>query len=208
MLRDMDAAQLTAFAPALRDYLAPLERAIIDAALNTPQRLHAFLAQWAHETQGFTQLSENLNYSADGLLKIFPRHFPYRDIAEDYARRPESIANRVYAGRYGNGGESSGDGWRFRGRGWPHVTFRRNYAACSVFLFRDPDTLLQQPELLEQREHAVGAAVWYWRARNLNAFADVPGNEAFESLSRAINGGTNGLEDRMKWWHWAQYHIR
>lgn len=167
--------------------------------INDVARVAAFIAQCAHESAGFTALSENLNYSADGLRKIFPKYFPTVELANQYARKPEMIANKVYASRMGNGPESSGEGYRFRGRGLIQLTGKDNYRRCSQFLFED-DTLLQQPDVLVQPYYALHSACWFWYANKLNALADA---QDIKMLTKRINGGFIGLEDRIKHYNHA-----
>ena len=139
------------------------------AEVNTPQREAAFIAQWAHETQGFSRLVENLNYSAQGLLQNFSTHFTPEE-AQDYARQPERIANRAYADRMGNGDEDSGDGWRYRGRGYPQLTGKDNYTQASADTGYD---FVNQPELVEQPGYAAYAGAWFWAKHGLNRLADI-----------------------------------
>lgn len=155
-----------------------------------PQRLAAFLAQCGHESNGFTAVVENLNYSASALTATWPKRFP-ADVAAKYARQPEKIANRAYADRMGNGPEESGDGWRYRGRGVIQLTGRSNYAAFGKAAGR---TLEEVAAYLETKQGAVEAAAWYWQAHNLNALADAG---KFQAMTRAINGGLNGYDDRL-----------
>lgn len=162
-----------------------------DYDINTPLRLSHFLAQTSHESADFTRLVENLNYSEKGLLSTFPKYFTPAQAAQ-FARKPQAIANRVYANRLGNGPESSGDGWKYRGRGAIQVTGKTNYKNCSEYLFND-DILLTNPDLLLEPKYAILSACWYWDINNLNKIAD--GNN-IELLTRKINGGLNGLEDR------------
>jgi putative chitinase len=159
--------------------------------INTSMRMAAFLAQVAHESGNFRSVRENLNYSADGLRKIFPKYFTDVD-PNLYARQPEKIANRVYANRMGNGPESSGDGWAYRGRGLIQLTGKFNYIQCGNALGVD---LVNDPSYLETPIGAARSAGWYWSSRGLNAFAD---KGDMTSITRRINGGTIGLEDRIK----------
>ncbi len=159
--------------------------------INTPERRSMFLAQIGHETGDLGRLTENLNYSSEGLLATFPRHFN-QETAADYARQPERIANHVYANRMGNGDEASGDGWRYRGRGAIQITGRDNYEAAGTALGLD---LANHPELLEQPENAVRASAWWWQSHGLNERVDANPNDV-EGVTRVINGGTHGLEDR------------
>jgi len=162
--------------------------------INTPERIASFLAQCGHESGGFTVLQENLNYSAEGLNKIFHKYFPTLESAQPYARKPEMIANRVYASRMGNGDEHSGEGYKFRGRGPIQLTGKANYEACSEFLFQD-DTLIQNPDMLLDPEYALHSACWFWWKNDLNKFAD---SADLVTMTKRINGGTIGLEDRIK----------
>ena len=139
-------------------------------------------------------LQENLNYSADGLNNIFKKYFPTLESAQPYARKPEMIANRVYASRMGNGDEHSGEGYKFRGRGPIQLTGKANYAACSEFLFQD-DTLINDPDMLLDPEYALHSACWFWWKNDLNKFADTAD---LVTMTKRINGGTIGLEDRIK----------
>jgi putative chitinase len=167
-----------------------LAQACPDYDIITPQRLAAFLAQCAHESGNFRFITENLNYTAASLMKVWPRYFPSMDIAQQYAHHPEMIANRAYAGRMGNGPEESGDGWKFCGRGLIQITGRNNYQAFADSIESSIDDL---PHYLATFEGAVQSACWFWEAHELNALADV-GN--IEKITRIINGGTLGLEDR------------
>lgn len=172
-------------------FLDPLNSAMEEFGIDTPARQSAFLAQAAHESGQLGHLVENLNYSADGLIATWRRRFTLADAAA-YARKPERIANRVYAQRLGNGDEASGDGWRFRGRGIFQVTGRANYAECSRALYND-EMLIERPDLLEQPEGACRSAGWFWQARELNQWAD---SGDFKTLTLRINGGLNGWADR------------
>jgi len=166
-----------------------------DYEINTPERLAAFIAQCAHESGNFKFLTENLNYKWESLRKVFPRYFPTDDLAQQYARQPEKIANRVYASRMGNGPEESGDGWRYRGRGLIQLTGHDNYFWFAASIETPIEEVL---EYLETFEGAVQSACWFWETNKLNQWAD---SGDIETLSRRINGGTIGLEDRKK--HYA-----
>lgn len=176
-----------------------LEQIIPDYEITTAPRVAAFMAQCAHESGQFTVLQENLNYSADGLQKIFKKYFPTPESTRGYARQPEKIANKVYANRMSNGNEASGDGWRFRGRGIIQITGRDNYTRCSQDLYED-NTLLDNPDKLCSKDGAIYSACWFWYGRGLNAFADAGD---MLTITKRINGGTIGLEDRMK--HYNEY---
>lgn len=162
--------------------------------IDTPTRQAAFLAQVGHESGLLTITEENLRYSAEGLLKIFPKYFD-TETAPKYAKHPDMIANRVYANRMGNGDQASGDGWTFRGRGLIQLTGRNNYKACGDGIGLD---LIGLPEQLTLPTPAAMSAGWFWEDRTLNQHAD-SGN--FERLTRAINGGLNGLAHRLELWN-------
>jgi putative chitinase len=158
--------------------------------INNPNRIAAFLAQCAHESGGFTRLIENLNYSAEALMRVWPTRFPTMEVAMRYHRQPERIANNVYGSRMGNGPESSGEGWKYRGRGLKQLTGKSNYTACSKGLGKD---LVADPDLLLTPEFAALSAGWFWKANNCSPMADA---REFELLTKRINGGLIGLADR------------
>lgn len=158
----------------------PLKKAFEFAELNTPQRQAAFLAQIAVESGELTHLVENLNYGATALMRTFPKRFDINN-AYEYARHPDKIANRAYAGRYGNGDEASGDGWRFRGRTPIQLTFRDNYRACAE---ATGIPCLSHPGVLERPEEGALVAAWYWKSRKINEAVDA-GN--FDEVTRRIN---------------------
>jgi putative chitinase len=159
--------------------------------INTPERVAAFLAQCAHESGGFKFLRENLNYRAESLMKTFPRHFKSLDEAKRYERKPEMIANKVYANRMGNGDEASGDGWRYLGRGLIQLTGKNNYTLFAAAI----DTPLEEiPEYLQTFEGAIQSACWFWEQNNINQWAD---KKDVVTMSKRINGGTIGMEDRV-----------
>lgn len=163
--------------------------------ITTTERIAAFIAQCSHESAGFTVLRENLNYRWQSLRKVFPRYFPTDEIAQRYASLPnkqEAIANRVYANRMGNGPESSGDGFKYRGRGLIQLTGFNNYKSFSEYVGMTVDEAVNY---LETFDGAVESACWYWETNSLNRFAD---SEDFVTLTRRINGGTIGLDDRKK----------
>jgi putative chitinase len=160
--------------------------------INTPQRVAAFLAQCAHESGGFIFLKENLNYKAASLRKVFPKYFPDDATAAAYANKPEKIANRVYANRMGNGDEASGDGFRYCGRGLIQLTGKDNYTFFAASL----DIPVEEAsEYLQTFEGAVQSACFFWEQNNLNQWAD---KGDILTLTKRINGGTIGLEDRQK----------
>ncbi|TCG09379.1 glycoside hydrolase family 19 [Paraburkholderia steynii] len=171
-------------------WVAPLQSACDRYHIDTPLRVAAFLSQIGVESARLTALVENLNYSAEGLLATFPKYFNAVQAAQ-YERQPQRIANHVYANRYGNGDEASGDGFRFRGRALLQITFRDNYASCGKAIALPLDS---HPELLEQPCNAALAAGWYWDSRNLNPLADAG---RFEGITRAINGGLAAYSERL-----------
>ena len=160
--------------------------------INTPDRIAAFLAQCAHESGGFVFIKENLNYKWQSLRKVFPKYFPTDALAQQYEKQPQKIANRVYASRMGNGPEESGDGWRFCGRGLIQVTGRDNYSWFAASLQISPE---EASEYMETFEGAAQSACWFWESNNLNQWAD---KKDILTLTKRINGGTIGLEDRKK----------
>lgn len=170
-------------------------------AINTPLRLAHFLAQAGHESGGFKAVKENLNYSAEGLHKIFPKYFPTLESAQPYARNPEKIANKVYGNRMGNGDEASGDGFKFRGRGYIQLTGKVNYTAFDTAV---PEDILANPDLVATKYPLLSAG-WFWGKNNLNALADkgaLPGDVT--AITKRVNGGTLGLADRQK--HFDEYY--
>lgn len=171
-------------------WLTPVNAACDLFGILTPKQVAAFLAQTAHESGGFTRLSENLNYSAEALTKIWPKRFPTLDFAKHFHRNPELIANTVYADRMGNGNFRSGDGWRYRGRGLKQLTGRDNYARCSMGLGVD---LEAEPDLLLEPKYAALSAGWFWSVNGCGPLADAG---EFERLTKRINGGLIGLADR------------
>jgi len=163
--------------------------------LSTAQAAH-FFGQCAHESGNFKVFSENLNYSADGLTKIFKKYFPSLAAAQGYARKPEKIANKVYANRMGNGPEASGDGWKFRGRGPIQLTGKDNYTAFAQSIKR-PD-ILTNPDIVAT-ELAFESALWFFNKNGLFAIADKGVTDAvIGQITRRVNGGTHGLDDRIK----------
>lgn len=172
-------------------YAEPLTEAMKQFDINTPQRQAAFLSQLGHESGHLSAVSENLNYSAEALVRTWPKRFPSTEVAEQYARQPEKIANRVYANRMGNGPEDSGDGWQYRGAGLIQLTGKENHLACAMF-FQLP--LDRVGDWLRTPVGAALSAAWFWKANNLNRLAD-EGDQV--KLTMRINGGTNGLAERL-----------
>lgn len=157
--------------------------------INTTLRIAHFLGQIHHESN-LKPISENLNYSASGLLTVFPKYFT-KETATLYARQPERIANRVYASRMGNGDEKSGDGFKFRGRGFIQITGKDNYTRLSKFTGID---FVTNPDLLLQEPNALLSALWFWNINKLNTLAD---RDDIRAITRIINGGLNGFNDRV-----------
>lgn len=178
--------------PNLVDWHEALIAILPEYEINTPERVAAFLAQCMHESGGFTAIKENLNYKASSLQKVFPKYFPSQELAEQYAHQPEKIANRVYANRMGNGSESSGDGYRYCGRGLIQLTGHDNYQSFADSI----ETPLEElPEYLATFAGAVQSACWFWECADLNSLADTGD---IKTMTKKINGGYNGLEDRIK----------
>ena len=164
--------------------------------INTPHRIAAFLAQCGHESGGWTTFEENLNYSAQGLNSIFKKYFPTLESAQPYARKPQMIANKVYGGRMGNGPESSGDGYKYRGRGPIQLTGAANYKAFAQEMFDDWQNLYDNPDwVTSDRDFALMSAIWFWNKNKLNVQAD---SGDIKLMTKKINGGYIGLEDRIK----------
>ena len=181
-----------------RVYSDDLQQALNDTlckyTIDSDLRVNHFLAQILNESGGLTHFVENVNYSAERLVVIFPHYFPNNDIADGYAHQPEKIANRVYANRMGNGDEASGDGWKFRGMGAIQITGKSNRVSLSKDLGKD--FIGVDSELLIYLPYSILSAGWYWNSRNLNALAD---NDDIVGITKAINGGTIGLEERKAW---------
>jgi putative chitinase len=172
-----------------------LSKLLPDYEINTPKRIAAFIAQCSHESGGFTALKENLNYKPATLRKLFAKYFPTDALAEEYCAKPnkqESIASRIYASRMGNGDEASGDGYKYCGRGLIQLTGKSNYVAFADSLEISPE---EASEYLATFEGAAQSACWFWETNNLNQWAD---KGDILTLTKRINGGTIGLEDRIK----------
>jgi putative chitinase len=188
-------SQLLPKNPYLDDWFAALSKLLPQYQIDTPKRIAAFIAQCSHESAGFTALQENLNYSAGTLRRIFPRYFPTDEMAQEYVSLPnkqEAIANLVYASRMGNGDPESGDGYRFRGRGLIQLTGRDNYTFFAGSLGISVE---EASSYLETFEGAAQSACWFWETNGLNQWAD---EGDILTLTKRINGGTIGLEDRIK----------
>lgn len=175
-------------------FLPSLQSALNEFGVNTPKREAAFLAQIAHESGELTIFAENLNYSAKGLMATWPKRFPDPVKAQQYERNPQKIASHVYANRIGNGDEASGDGWRFRGRGPIQITGRENYQKYGSRLNVD---LISDPDKATTPEVGFRIAGLYWKENGLNELAD---GGMFETITKRINGGLKGLEDRVKYY--------
>ena len=171
-------------------WLGPLEETFAKYDISTSQRQSFFIGQCAHESGNFRILEENLNYSAARLMAVWPSRFPSLDVAEQYANNPEKLANKIYSGRMGNGNEESGEGYAYRGRGLIQMTGKEAYANCGSGLGVD---LIGSPDLLTTLEYACLSAGWFWNKKGLNSLADV---QDYETMTKRINGGLNGLDDR------------
>jgi len=192
-------AQILPKNPYLDHWYKALCEILPDYDINTVPRVAAFLAQTAHESGGYTALKENLNYRAVTLRKVFPKYFPNDDIANAYAQKPEMIANRVYGGRMGNGDEHSGDGFKYCGRGLIQLTGKDNYTRFAQSI----ETPVEEvPEFLGTFEGAIQSGCWFWESNNLNQFAD---SGDILTMTKRINGGTIGLEDRQKHYQHAMH---
>lgn len=169
--------------------------------IDTALRLSHFLAQCGHESAGFKAIQENLNYGAKGLLGIFKKYFPTEAKALQYERKPEKIANLVYGSRMGNGDEASGDGYKFRGRGYIQLTGKNNYVAFGKAINED---IAANPDLVATKYPLLSAA-WFWSSNSLNALADKGTDDAsVTAITKRVNGGTIGLPDRIK--HFKEYY--
>ena len=168
--------------------------------LNTPLRLAHFLAQAGHESGGFKAVNENLNYGAKGLLSIFKKYFPTEEKAKLYERKPEKIANLVYGARMGNGPETSGEGYKFRGRGYIQLTGKDNYKAFDAVV---AEAIVDNPDLVATKYPLLSAA-WFFHKNGLHKIADKGATDAVVTeVTKRVNGGTIGLADRIK--HFKEY---
>ena len=180
-------------------FLFPLNDMFYEWGLTSGIRMAAFLAQAAHESAELSRMRENMNYSVERLLEVFPKYFTEEE-AKGYERQPERIASRVYANRFGNGDEASMDGWTYRAAGIFGITFRDNYQSLSDFYGID---FVAHPELVATPEWACRSAGHYWSLRKLSQVADENTEESFKEMTRRINGGLNGWKDRLKFWRKA-----
>jgi len=169
-------------------WLGPLNETFQKYDISTPARQASFIGQCQHESNNFRVLEENLHYSAAALMRVWPSRFPNLDVASQYANNPEKIANKVYAGRMGN--TQDGDGWAFHGRGCIQLTGRDSYDRCGKAFGVD---LINQPQLLVDPYYAVLSAGWFWNRAGLNALADA---QDYDTMTKRINGGLLGLDDR------------
>ena len=185
-------AQIIPGNPYIDNWYHALSEILPEYEIDTPPRVAAFLAQCAHESGGFKFLKENLNYKAASLRRVFPKYFPSDELANAYANKGEMIANRVYGGRMGNGPEESGDGYRYCGRGLIQLTGKDNYSWFAASLEMSVEDV---PEYLQTFEGAVQSACWFWESNNLNVQADAGD---IKTMTKKINGGFIGLEDRIK----------
>ena len=167
--------------------------------IDTPVELAHFLSQCGHESAGFKVVNENLNYSAKGLLGIFKKYFPTQALAEQYQRKPEKIANRVYASRMGNGDEASGEGFKFRGRGFIQLTGKQNYTAFGKAIGVD---IAANPDLVASKYPLLSAA-WFF-SKNCLAKCKDASDASVLAVTKCVNGGTIGLADRQK--HFKEYY--
>ena len=163
--------------------------------IDNPLKLSHFLSQCAHESGNFKFVKENLNYSADGLRKIFPKYFPTIEIANKYARQPEKIANKVYANRMGNGDEASGDGWKYKGAGYIQLTGKDNYAAFDKFV---DDDIMANPDLVATKYPLMSAAFFFHKNKLWDICDKGHGDDVVLAVTKRVNGGTHGLADRQE----------
>ena len=181
--------------------ISQLPDTIAKFELNTPLRLAHFLAQAGHESGGFKAVNENLNYGAKGLLGIFKKYFPTPEKAALYERKPEKIANLVYGGRMGNGPETSGEGYKYRGRGYIQLTGKDNYKAFDLVVAVN---ITENPDLVATKYPLLSAA-WFFHKNGLHKIADKGATDAVVTeVTKRVNGGTIGLPDRLK--HFKEYH--
>lgn len=166
---------------------------VIEFKIDSINRLAHFISQCSHESNNFTRVEENLNYSEEALLKIFPKYFTPK-LAEDYARKPKFIANKIYADRMGNGSEMSNDGWNYRGRGYIQLTGKQNYISFDKVC---TDNIVANPDLVATKYPLVSAA-WFWKINGLNELADRGSDaETVSKITKKVNGGSIGLSDRI-----------
>jgi putative chitinase len=181
--------------------IAQLPEVMEKFQINTPVRIAHFLSQCGHESGNFKVVNENLNYGAKGLLGLFKKYFPTEAKALEYERKPEKIANLIYGGRMGNGPEASGEGYKFRGRGYIQLTGKDNYSAFDKVVAED---IVANPDLVATKYPLLSAA-WYWNSRKINATCDQGAtDEVVKKVTKLVNGGEIGLADRQK--HFKEFH--
>jgi putative chitinase len=195
----MDTSRLKGHVP--DSVLSQLPDTMSKFEINTPLRLAHFLAQVSHESGGFKFLNENLNYGAKGLMSIFKKYFPTQQKALQYERKPEKIANLVYGNRMGNGPETSGEGYKYRGRGYIQLTGKDNYKSFDAFV---PEDVTNNPDLVATKYPLLSAA-WFFHKNGINKVSDEGASDAVVTkVTRRVNGGTIGLDDRLK--HFKEYY--
>lgn len=183
------------FPNAEEDWVEVLNMHLPDYDINTNERIAGFLSQCGVESAGWTKFEENMNYSADRMMVVWPRIFN-KELAKQCHRKPQLVANFAYANRMGNGSPESGDGWKYRGRGPIHLTGKKNYIAFSQDTFGErADDIISNPDLLTEDKHvSLASALWFWDINNLNDVAD---SQDVKKLTKIINGGYNGLPERI-----------
>jgi putative chitinase len=191
-IRQDQLAQILRNNPYIEQWCEALNKILPEYDITSVERIAAFIGETYVESAGYTALHENLNYQAASLMRVWPSRFPTMEIANQYAHNQEMIANRAYCDRMGNGPESSGDGWKYCGRGLIQVTGHDNYQSLADSLEMD---IAELPAYLQTFEGAVQSACWFWEANNLNQFADA---WDIKTLSIRINGGTHGLDERIQ----------
>lgn len=173
-------------------WVEPLNETFVKYTIKTVNQQAAFIGQCMHESGGFKNLEENLNYSSGSLSRVWPSRFPDKTTADAYAHNPQKIANKVYSGRLGN--TEDGDGWKYHGRGLIQLTGKENYANCGAGIGVN---LVDNPDLLLDPKYACLSAGWFWNKKNLNSLCDPLSDENIKEMTRRINGGTLGLDDRI-----------
>jgi len=190
----MDFKKLSTIVPT--SVFIPLVETCTKFQINTELRVAHFLAQIAHESDNFKYSVENLNYSADRLLQIFPKYFPDKTLAEQYARKPILIASKTYANRLGNGNEASQEGYKFRGRGYVQITGKDNYVKFGTFINED---IVANPDLVATPKYAMLSAGWFFFVNKIHLVADKGATEqVIREVTKKVNGGYNGIDDRIK----------
>jgi putative chitinase len=188
-----------------QDWEGPLSFSMTAYEIINPPRKQMFISQIALESGEFNHLEENMNYSAFRLVKVWPNRFPTVKSAEPYARNPEALANKVYSNRMGNGTEQSGDGWRYHGRGLIQLTGKDNYKTIGGII--NMPEIVEDPEMLLDRNVACLSAAAFWEMKGLNEIADKDDLAAYMEVTKKINGGLTGLSERLEYWRRAKIHI-